>query len=112
MSIWWVLWVAMMIAIAVIYFTTKGNEKKIFKQMIANPNDAIVLKYIQVFKKSNGFISTLMSTGKDFGVKHRDDKLRQAQGYEIVCESPNVSDSVKQNLYNVFVSEGIPVKRK
>ena len=94
------------------YFSVKSKEQKMYKKMVVNPNDEIVLEYIDSFQKSYGWIDKIGRAGKHYASQHRDDKLRQSQGYEIVCESPNVSDSVKQNLYNVFVSEGVPVKRK
>ncbi|MBQ2664610.1 MAG: hypothetical protein IJG16_10755 [Clostridia bacterium] len=37
------------------------------------------------------------------------DKLRQAQGYKKIVNSPNVSDPVKEQLRKAFIAKGVPI---
>lgn len=93
------------------YLFISSKEKKAFKEMLANPNNNTVKKYIKVFKKSNNILMTICQTGARYGLKREGDKTRQAQGFDIIYSNSNVSDKVKQDLYFAFISEGIVAKK-
>ena len=85
-----------------------SKERKVFQKMMRNICDATVLSYIVYFEKSYGFLSGLLNTNR--AVAHRNDLTRQAQGWEIIKNSNNVSDETKEKLKTAFVSRGVPIK--
>ncbi len=85
-----------------------SKERKVFKKMMGNMCDSTVLSYIHFFEKSYGFLSGVVNRRN--AVAHRNDLTRQAQGYEIIKNSSSVSDSVKEQLKNVFIANGVPIK--
>ena len=86
----------------------QSAEKKSYKIMIANPCDATVLEYIQRFNATYGFLSTLGNSNN--AVNHRNNLLRQAQGWDYIKDSAKVSEDVKQQLKAAFLANGVPVK--
>jgi len=86
----------------------QGAEKSSYKKMIANPCDATVLEYIPKFNATYGFISTLMNAER--AVNHRNNLLRQSQGWDYIKDSAKVSEDVKQQLKAAFLANGVPVK--
>lgn len=92
------------------YFIVKRNERDLYKKMIVNLNDEIVLEYLEAFKISYSKISEFGNSNKHYAGQHYEDKMRQAQGYEIIKQSSNVSDSVKEQVKNLFIANGIPIK--
>ncbi len=86
----------------------RAREKSMYRIMIANPNDNTVLNYIKSFKKINGF--TAMIFNLFFSSQNVQDKMRQTQGYDIIKDCSSVSNSVKEQLKNIFVSNGVPIK--
>lgn len=85
-----------------------SKERKVYKKMISNLCDSTVLSYIHFFEKSYGFLSGAVNRRN--AVAHRNDLTRQAQGYEIIKNSSSVSDPVKEQLKNVFIANGVPIK--
>ena len=46
----------------------------------------------------------------DRAVAHRNNMMRQSQGWDVVNMSNNVSPQVKEQLRNVFIANGVPIK--
>lgn len=86
----------------------KSKEKKLYKVMVANPNDTTVRQYISAFEDTFGFFANLANT--DRAVAHRNNMMRQSQGWDVVNMSNNVSPKVKEQLRNSFIANGIPIK--
>lgn len=86
----------------------QSSEKNYYKKMIANPCDASVLAYIPKFNATYGFFSTLINMDK--AVNHRNNLLRQSQGWDLIKESDKVSEDVKAQLKTAYLSNGVPVK--
>ncbi len=86
----------------------RAKEKSMYRIMIANPNDDTVNNYIKSFKKIHGFASMVFNLF--FSSQNAHDKVRQAQGYELIKSNTNVSDSAKEQLKNAFVMNGVPIK--
>ncbi|MBQ7256875.1 MAG: hypothetical protein IJS60_04205 [Abditibacteriota bacterium] len=109
------------IALAIIYTITnktiKSAEKKAYETMLISPNDTTVSNYIKAFWKSSGRILRVgpgmgTSTETEFTNSQQaniQDKLRQAQGYKKIVNSPNVSDPVKEQLRKAFIAKGVPI---
>lgn len=93
-------------------FTSRKNEIKKHKEMIANPSDTTVLSYIIAFKKTRNIIeklADLQPTNVHISRQSKD-RLRQVQGWEIIKENGNVSASVKEQLKNVLLNNDVPIK--
>ena len=103
----WVVGVIFVVKTLITYYTTTKREEKVFKQMVLNPSNAVVTKYIVAFRELHGNAYRFMSSSE--GVKQRDAKIRQAQGFKVVWKSPNVSEEIKMQLYNAFLAEGVSV---
>ena len=86
----------------------RAREKQLYRAMISTPNDNPVNNYIKSFKKINGFASMVFNLF--FSSQHVNDKIRQAQGYDIIKACSSVSATVKEQLKIVFVSNGIQIK--
>lgn len=86
-----------------------SNERKAYSNMIANLCDNTVLLYISAFQDLNGWYHNYMEQQNHSAYESR---LRQAQGWEIVNESANVSAQVKEQLRNAFISKGVPLKSR
>ena len=86
----------------------KSKEKQLYKVMVANPCDTTVRQYIAAFEKTFGFFGNLANM--DRAVAHRNNMMRQSQGWEVVNMSKNVSPQVKEQLRNVFIANGVPIK--
>lgn len=105
-----ILWVVVAVFIVktlTTYYKTTKREEKVFKQMVLNPSNAVVTEYIVAFRELHGNAYRLMAANE--GVKQRDAKIRQAQGFNVVWKSPNVSEEIKMQLYNAFLAEGVSV---
>lgn len=85
----------------------RGIEIKKFNAMIDNMNDATVLEYIEAFRRTRNFGTRYGTANPQLSLS---DKMRQAQGWEAVKESANVSDEVKDKMGKLFVKERIIVK--
>ena len=85
-----------------------SKERKVFQKMMRYICDATVLSYIDYFEKSYGFLSGLLNTNR--AVAHRNDLTRQAQGWELIKNSNNVSNETKEKLKTAFISKGVPLK--
>lgn len=83
-------------------------EKIAFRKMISNPNDHTVNSYIHSFNKSYCFGSGWLNMVK--AVNHRNNQLRQANGWETIKNSEKVSTETKEKLKTAFISRGVPVK--
>ena len=83
-------------------------EKTAFRKMISNPTDKTVNSYIHSFNKSYCFGSGWLNMVK--AVNHRNNQLRQANGWETVKNSDKVSTETKEKLKTAFISRGVPVK--
>ena len=46
----------------------------------------------------------------DKAVNHRNNLLRQSQGWDLIKESNKVSEDVKTQLKTAYLSNGVPVK--
>lgn len=109
------------IAWAIIYILNnkkiKNAEKKAYENMILLPNDTTVSNYIKAFWKSSSRILQVgPGTGPTTETQYTNnqqsniqDKLRQAQGYQRIVNSPNVSDQVKEQLRKAFIAKGVPI---
>lgn len=86
----------------------RAKEKNMYRIMISNPTDNTVNNYIKSFKKINGF--TAMIFNLFFSSQNAHDKMRQSQGYDIIKDCSSVSDLVKEQLKNIFISYGVPIK--
>ena len=86
----------------------RAREKQLYRVMISTPNDNTVKNYIKSFKKINGFASMVFNLF--FSSQHANDKIRQSQGYDIIKDCSSVSETVKEQLKIVFVSNGIQIK--
>lgn len=77
------------------------NEQQAFDNMMMNTNDDTVIQYMTVLKSSDKLLE-----------KHNvfETRIRIAQGYIIVADSPNVSDQVKEQFKTLLVVKGIPVE--
>ncbi|MBQ3053421.1 MAG: hypothetical protein IJC89_00770 [Clostridia bacterium] len=67
------------------------------------------MSYIDYFEKSYGFFG-LLNTNR--AVAHRNDLTRQAQGWELIKNSNNVSNETKEKLKTAFISKGVGVPLK
>lgn len=86
----------------------KSKEKKLYKIMVANPSDTTVRQYISAFEDTFGFFASLANM--DRAVAHRNNMMRQSQGWDVVNMSNNVSPQVKEQLRNTFIANGVPIK--
>lgn len=86
-----------------------NKEKKAYSVMISNPCDKTVSQYLNAYAATNsGFANFINNTNR--GVQHRNDQLRQSQGWSVIRESDTVSESVKQQLRNALIAQGVPMK--
>lgn len=96
---------------------TKAKERKAYETMIINPSDTTVQNYIPIFLSSQHNLKIGLSVGNGGTVKYVNSekelaeiKSRQAHGYQIIVQSPNVSDKVKEQLRRAFLSKGVPIQ--
>ena len=89
------------------------KEEKLYEIMMLNPSDTTVSNYIKVFLEASDMPKTLRLSGYDSmnAGKSIENKSRQAQGYQIIMQSQNVSEQVKQQLTNAFMAKGIPIQQ-
>ncbi len=106
MLVW--VWFAFVFYVLFSNIFRRAKEKSMYRVMITNPNDNTVNDYIKSFGKINGF--TAMIFNLFFSSQNAQDKMRQAQGYDVIKDCSSVSDSVKEQLKNIFVSNGVPIK--
>lgn len=85
-----------------------SNEKKQFKIMLANPCDATVRDYLDAYAKTTTGFAHIQNSNR--GGEHRNDQLRQAQGWEVLRENESISEDLKMQMRNAFIAEGVPVK--
>ena len=78
------------------------NEKELFRQMLLNPCDATVLAYMPAL---NQFYDT--STLKLEKADMTEHRTRQIQGFYTIYQNPNVSQSVKEQLKNCYILNGL-----
>ena len=83
-------------------------EKAAFRKMISKPNDNTVNSYIRSFNKSYCFGSGWLNMVK--AVNHRNNQLRQANGWEAIKNNDKVSTETKERLKTAFISRGVPIK--
>lgn len=90
----------------------KEKEEKLYETMILNPSDTTVSNYIKIFLEASDMPKTLRMASYDTitAGKNIENKARQAQGYQIIMQSQNVSEQVKQQLTNAFMAKGIPIQ--
>ena len=90
----------------------KQKEEKLYEIMILNPSDTTVSNYIKIFLEASDIPKTLRMSGYDSlnSGKSIENKSRQAQGYQIIMQSQNVSEEVKQQLTNAFMAKGVPIQ--
>jgi len=94
--------------VAVSMALKNAREKKLYSAMISNPCDKTVLTYIDSFNATYGLGSNWVNTNS--AVAHRNNQLRQGQGWELIKSSSSVSQGVKEQLRNALVSKGVPIK--
>ena len=82
-------------------------EKIAFRKMITNLNDHTVNSYIRSFNKSYCFGSGWLNMVK--AVNHRNNQLRQSNGWETIKNSDKVSIETKERLKTAFISRGVPL---
>ncbi len=92
------------------YLVVNGKENSKRKAMIINPDDATVGEYISALKGAKGnVILRNLRIGEDRGGQV-EAKLKQVQAWEIVKESPNVSQMLKDELRTLCLKYDIPIK--
>lgn len=109
----WVAFVVLFIFVAYKEVKTMiafGAEKKAYSVMVNNPSDATVISYLSAYEKTNTKFAQLINSKQ--GVQHRNNQLRQAQGFEIVNDCDLVSNDVKTKLKTSFISQGVPIARR
>ncbi len=93
----------------------RNAEIKKYKLLIRNTNDTTVLEWLEAFKKTRNF-NTRSSFHVNLGSTNTDnsylvdDKLRYIQVWEIVKDSSNVSENVKEQVKKTLLMESIPIK--
>ena len=92
------------------YLILNTNEGKKRKAMIANPNDLTVSEYIVALKKAKGNVILRNVRPGNSETLHVEAKMKQVQAWEIVKESPNVSQSYKDELRTLFIKFDIPIR--
>lgn len=85
----------------------RSVEIKKFNSMIDNMNDSTVLEYLETFKRTRNFSTRYGNQNPQMSMS---DKIRQAQGWDAVKESPNVSQNVKDQMGKLFLKEKIIIK--
>lgn len=109
----WVAFVVLFIFVAYKEVKTMiafSAEKKAYSVMVNNPSDATVISYLSAYEKTNTKFAQLINSKQ--GVQHRNNQLRQAQGFEIVNDCDLVSNDVKTKLKTSFISQGVPIARR
>ena len=109
----WVAFVVLFIFVAYKEVKTMiafSAEKKAYSVMVNNPSDATVISYLAAYEKTNTKFAQLINSKQ--GVQHRNNQLRQAQGFEIVNDCDLVSNDVKTKLKTAFISQGVPIARR
>lgn len=109
----WVAFVVLFIFVAYKEVKTMiafSAEKKAYSVMVNNPSDATVISYLAAYEKTNTKFAQLINSKQ--GVHHRNNQLRQAQGFEIVNDCDSVSNDVKTKLKTAFISQGVPIARR
>lgn len=92
------------------YLILNNNEGRKRKAMIINTNDYTVAAYIKAFKSAKGnFILRSLRPGNSETL-YLESKMNQVQAWEIVKDSPNVSQSLKDELRKIFLKCDIPIK--
>lgn len=98
------------VAYGIYYLILNNNEGRKRKAMILNPNDFTVAAYIKAFKSAKGnFILRSLRPGNSETL-YLESKMKQVQAWEIVKDSPNVSQSLKDELRKTFLKCDIPIK--
>lgn len=109
----WVAFVVLFIFVAYKEVKTMiafSAEKKAYSIMVNNPSDVTVIAYLAAYEKTNTKFAQLINSKQ--GVQHRNNQLRQAQGFDIVNDCDTVSDTVKTKLKTAFISQGVPIARR
>lgn len=94
---------------------TRQAEIKKYRALITNTNDSTVLDWLSAFKKSRN-LNTKSSFKINLGSNNVDnsylvdDKLRFIQVWEIVKDSSNISNNVKEQVKKTLLLENIPIK--
>ena len=92
------------------YLILNNNESRKRKAMIINPNDATDSEYIKALKSAKGNIILRSVRPGNSETLHLEAKMKQVQAWEIVKESPNVSQNLKNELRTLFLKFDIPIK--
>ncbi len=99
------------IAVYGIYWVSMNAiEGKKRKAMLINPTDQTVAEYISALKNANTFLLRHVRPGENSGSIVVERKLKQIQAWEIIKETPNVSQGVKEELKKAFLQCDIPIK--
>ena len=92
------------------YLILNNNEGRKRKAMIINPNDTTVSEYIKALKSAKGNIILRSLRPGNSETLHLEAKMKQVQAWEIVKESTNVSQKLKDELRTLFLKFDIPIK--
>ena len=98
------------VAYGIYYLILNNNEGRKRKAMIINPNDMTVSEYIKALKsaKANVILRSVRPSNSE--TLHLESKMKQVLAWEIVKESPNVSQKLKDELRTLFLKFDIPIK--
>lgn len=77
--------------------TSADDEEQLYRQMLQNPTDAAVKRYIRAL---DGYCRRTERPPAG-------DRVRQLQGYFYICKCPSVSPSVRKKLKMCYVANGI-----
>lgn len=92
------------------YLILNNNEGRKRKAMIINPNDLTVSEYIKALKTAKGNVLLRIIRPGNSETLYLEAKMKQVQAWEIVKESPNVSQKLKDELRTLFLKFDIPIK--
>lgn len=102
--------IAVFVVYGIYWVSMNGIEGKKRKAMIINPTDKTVAEYISAFKNANSFLLRHLRPGENSGSIVVERKLKQIQAWEIIKETPNVSQNIKDELRKAFLQCDIPIK--
>lgn len=85
----------------------RSVEFKKFDAMVADTNDKTVLEYLDAFKNSRNFNTRAGANSDPVMIR---DNAKRVQAWELVKESPNVSQNVKDQMGKLFIKEKVIIK--
>lgn len=88
-------------------FSLSKEEQGAFQQMMLAPTNETVSTYIIVLKKFADYLTKYGASGSADVGSH----MKYANAYQIVKETPSVSEELKEELYKMFLILGVPLQK-